>query len=155
MGLSDLGGVDYLAQLLTTKMSCSGCGEPIVAVVRGRQEYGPRALGHRSLLAVPDSDAIRGRMNRLKFRQWWRPVAPMIADEALETVFGCRIPSPYMTMAPKVLDGIRLRFPALAHKDGTARHQSVGRGDEPFIHELLLAVGQITGLAALINTSFN
>ena len=57
--------------------------KPIIAVVRGRQEYGPRALGHRSLLAVPDSDVMRDRMNRLKARQWYRPVAPMIANEAL------------------------------------------------------------------------
>ena len=53
---------------------------PIIAVVRGRQEFGPRALGHRSLLAVPDAD-MHDRMNRLKVRQWYRPVAPMIAED--------------------------------------------------------------------------
>merc|ERR1712228_654305 len=118
-------------------------------------EFGPRALGHRSLLAVPDSDAMRDHMNRLKVRQWYRPVAPMIADEALGDVFGREVKSPYMTMAPLVLEDIRKRFPALAHLDGTARQQSVGEDDEPWIHSLLLAVGKLTGLAALINTSFN
>lgn len=156
--LSTLGGVDYLAGLLADDNNVNTAGErhkPIIAVVRGRQEFGPRALGHRSLLAVPDSDDMRERMNRLKFRQWYRPVAPMIADEALEEVFGSAIKSPYMSMAPRVRDDVRARFPALAHLDGTARHQSVGKRDEPWIHELLIAVGRRTGLAALINTSFN
>merc|ERR1719265_1470714 len=79
----------------------------------------------------------------------------MIADEALDEVFGQEVKSTYMTMAPRVREHIRQRFPALAHLDGTARHQSVGRDDEPWLHALLLAVGKITGLAALINTSFN
>merc|ERR1712046_302142 len=57
--------------------------------------------------------------------------------------------------APRVLDDIRKQFPTLAHLDGTARHQSVDEGDEPWLHSLLLAVGKTTGLAALINTSFN
>merc|ERR1719463_866600 len=79
----------------------------------------------------------------------------MIADEALEEVFGHVVKSPYMTMAPRVRDDVRARFPALVHLDGTARHQSVGESHEPWIHALLLAVGRRTGLAALINTSFN
>ncbi|CAK0865733.1 unnamed protein product, partial [Prorocentrum cordatum] len=120
--------------------------KPIIAVVRGRQEFGPRALGHRSLVAVPDSQSMKDRMNRLKVRQWYRPVAPMIAEEALEEVFGEKVESPYMTMAPRVREEVRERFPALAHFDGTARHQSVSRSDEPWVHALLLAVGKLTGL---------
>ncbi|CAE7436598.1 nodU [Symbiodinium microadriaticum] len=150
--LSFLGGVDYLAALLAGE---NRTRKPIVAVVRGRQEFGPRALGHRSLLALPEGTEIKDRLNRLKFRQWYRPVAPMIADEDLEAVFGYVAKSPYMTMAPLVKEDIRVRFPALAHLDGTARHQSVGQADEPWIHALLLAVKKWTGLAALINTSFN
>merc|ERR1719265_669842 len=79
----------------------------------------------------------------------------MIADEALDEVFGQEVKSTYMTMAPRVREHIRKRFPALAHLDGTARHQSVSKDDEPWIHALLLAVGKRTGLAALINTSLN
>ena len=63
--------------------------KPIIAVVRGRQEFGPRALGHRSLLAVPDSHEMRERMNRLKARQWYRPVAPMIAEDELPRYVEC------------------------------------------------------------------
>ena len=140
---------EQLAEILT------GPTFPIVAVVRGRQEFGPRALGHRSLLAVPNSNEMRERMNRVKARQWYRPVAPMIADEDLEKVFGRVVKSPYMSMAPKVQDDVKEKFPALVHLDGTARHQSVGKEDEPWVHALLLAVGRRTGLAALINTSFN
>ena len=70
-------------------------------------------------------------------------------------VFGREVPSPYMSMAPRVLEHIQKRYPALAHLDGTARHQSVGKADEPWIHALLLAVGRRIGVAALINTSFN
>merc|ERR1712039_414288 len=105
--------------------------------------------------AVPDSDTMRDRMNRLKFRQWYRPVAPMIAEESLKEVFGSDVKSPFMTMAPQVQPEVRKRFPALAHVDGTVRHQSVGRSDEQWLHSLLDAVGKLTGLAVLINTSFN
>merc|ERR1719428_1615842 len=134
MKLSSLGGVEYLADLLAggrawIQNGGSETSKPIIAVVRGRQEVGPRALGHRSLLAVPDSDQMRDRLNKLKFRQWYRPVAPMIADEALEEVFGRDIRSPCMTMAPEVHPEVRERFPALVHLDGTARHQSVGIDD--------------------------
>ncbi|CAL1143546.1 unnamed protein product [Cladocopium goreaui] len=158
--LSSLGGVEYLADLLAggdpwLRQRNSSAEKPIVAVVRGRQEFGPRALGHRSLLAVPDSHQMRERMNRLKARQWYRPVAPMIAEEALGQVFGRHVSSPFMTMAPQVLPETRRSFPALSHLDGTARHQSVARTEEPWIHALLMAVGKRTGLAALINTSFN
>ena len=151
--LSELGDVEFLAELLTQNRSAEG--KPIIAVVRGRQEFGPRALGHRSLLAVPDTYEIKRRLNRLKFRQWYRPVAPMIAVEALEEVFGRVVLSTSMEFAPRVRRSVQGRFPALAHYDGTARHQSVSREDESWIHSLLLAVGRITGLAALINTSFN
>ena len=83
--LEALGGVDFLARLLASNRTDQ---KPIVAVVRGRQEFGPRALGHRSLLTVPDSPSVKARMNRLKFREWYRPVAPMIADDDLELAFG-------------------------------------------------------------------
>jgi carbamoyltransferase len=70
-------------------------------------------------------------------------------------VFGRFVKSSNMEMAPRVQAEMRVRFPALCHYDGTARHQSVGELDEPWLHALLLAVGKRTGLAGLINTSFN
>ena len=169
--VSRLGGLEYVAALLAgTEEFTEGEDfnhfndtvthpkhpkHPIIAVVRGRQEFGPRALGHRSLLAVTTDADMPDRMNRLKARQWYRPVAPMIAEEAMAQVFGKSVPSPYMTMAPMVKPEIRKRYPALSHFDGTARHQSVSKEDEPWVHALLMAVGKLTGLASLINTSFN
>jgi len=169
--VSRLGGFEYVAGLLAGQEEFIGTDfnhdndtvtkhlkhskHPIIAVVRGRQEFGPRALGHRSLLAVTTDADMPDRMNRLKARQWYRPVAPMIAEEAMTQVFGKGVPSPYMTMAPMVKPEIRKRYPALSHFDGTARHQSVSKEDEPWIHALLMAVGKLTGLASLINTSFN
>ena len=113
--------------------------DQVIGVVRGRAEFGPRALGHRSLLAVPDASDIKARLNRLKGREFYRPVAPMIASEALEAVFGAHrsVESPYMSMAPAVLPKVAERFPGLAHVDGTARHQSVSPRDEPWLHALL------------------
>eukprot|EP00438_Fugacium_kawagutii_P007388 Skav202179 [mRNA] locus=scaffold3078:179121:191066:- [translate_table: standard] len=155
--LSDLGGVEYLAELFAggPAWQKEPRKETPKPVVRGRSEFGPRALGHRSLLAFPDSQDMRDRMNRIKFREWWRPAAPMIAEEALEYVFGHTFRSRYMEFAPRVREEVRQRFVGLSHFDGTARHQSVAREDEPWLHALLLAVGRRTGLAALINTSFN
>eukprot|EP00438_Fugacium_kawagutii_P021036 Skav205794 [mRNA] locus=scaffold340:457962:459722:- [translate_table: standard] len=157
--LSDLGGVEYLAELLVggpnwQRNPLRKTPNPVIAVVRGRQEFGPRALGHRSLLAFPEEE-MRDRMNRIKFRQWYRPAAPMIAEEALEYVFGQKFLSTFMEFAPIVREEVRQRFPGLSHLDGTARHQSVRKADEPWVHALLLAVGRRTGLAAQINTSFN
>ncbi|CAK9065113.1 Nodulation protein NolO [Durusdinium trenchii] len=168
--LSKLGGIEYLAELLAggevwRRQRNHTADKPIVAVVRGRQEFGPRALGHRSLLAVPDGD-MKKRMNRLKARQWYRPVAPMIAEERVLGGGERRRPVFSRTMAPRVRPEIQKSFPSLVHLDGTARHQSVSQFDEAWIHALLLAVGRHTGLvarlkkkkemkAALINTSFN
>merc|ERR1712107_524301 len=81
--------------------------------------------------------------------------APMVASEALEQAFGRVVKSPYMDKAPVASEATRYSFPAFAHIDGTVRHQSVSREDEPWVHALLLAVGKLTGFAALINTSFN
>ena len=123
--LSELGGMEYLAALLAGTVDSARLASrngtahvtrhPIVAIVRGRQEFGPRALGHRSLLAVATDDEMPKRMNRLKAREWYRPVAPMIAEEALTEVFGHTVRSPYMTLAPVVKPEIRKCFPALAH----------------------------------------
>ena len=158
-GAERLAGVEQLAAILAGGDICAAdtcvTRRPIVAIVRGRQEFGPRALGHRSLVAVPDSDEVRERMNRLKHRQWYRPTAPVVAAEAMDDLFGRNVSSPYMSMAPRVRDAARAKYPALGHLDGTARHQSVDTSDEPWLHALLLAVGRLTGIAALINTSFN
>ena len=132
------------------------------AVVRGRQEVGPRALGHRSLLAVPTTRESCGRMNRIKHRDWYRPCAPVLNEESVKDVFevtfraGVSVTSsPYMSFAPLLRPAAQKSFPGIAHVDGTARPQTVSRARNPWLHRLLARVGASTGTPILINTSFN
>ena len=157
-GGDDAAAMDALAGLLA-------CGA-VVGVARGRSEFGPRALGHRSLLACPAHGGDGGdgggrgsgskdKLNRIKFRQWWRPVAPIVAVEDALRVFETLPRSPYMTFAPPLRPEAKEALPAIAHFDGTARPQVVAAADEPWLHALLMAVRNRTGWAVLINTSFN
>ena len=126
----------------------------VVGVARRRAEFGPRALGHRSLLAAPFGGA-KDAMNVIKFREWWRPVAPMVAVEDALRVFTTLPRSPYMSFAPDLTDEAKAALPAIVHFDGTARPQIVYAEEAPWLHALLVAVKRRTGWAVLINTSFN
>jgi carbamoyltransferase len=130
------------------------------AIVRGRQEVGPRALGHRSIIAIPRNTSMKERMNRIKKRAWYRPTAPVITEESTAQIFenfagGVPIKSPYMSFAPFLKDWVVDAFPAIAHVDGTARPQTVSASRNPWLHKLLLLIGDMTGAPILINTSFN
>ena len=127
----------------------------IIGVVRGRSEFGPRALGHRSLLADPSRPEIKERMNALKHREWWRPVAPMVAHEDMVRIFEEQVWSPYMSFAPRLQPRLNMALPAIAHFDGTARVQTVAADQDPWLHALLRAVAHRTGFAVLCNTSLN
>ena len=128
----------------------------IVAIVRGRSEFGPRALGHRSLVAVPHLQGMKERMNRLKYREWWRPVAPMVTIEDARRLFvGSQIWSPYMTFAVKIKNEYVASLPAVVHFDGSARLQTVDQKQNKWLWDLLEAVKKKTGKAMLCNTSFN
>ena len=117
-------------------------------------EFGPRALGHRSLLAWPGNAAVRDRLNVLKHRQPWRPCAPMVlVDDALR-VFTSFPRSPYMSFEAKLTPEAKEALPAILHFDGTARPQIVSKEDDPWLHALLLEVKEKTGWGVLINTSF-
>jgi carbamoyltransferase len=129
------------------------------AVVRGRQEVGPRALGHRSILAIPTDKEMNARMNRIKHREWYRPTAPVLNEEAVANIFenlkDTAIDSPYMSFAPLLQGWAIEAFPAIAHVDGTARPQTVKKSRNPWLWELLKYVGEAIGQPILINTSFN
>lgn len=127
----------------------------VIGVARGRSEFGPRALGHRSLLADPTRPGSKDRLNRLKHREWWRPTAPVVAREDALRVFEALPRSPYMSFAPALTPEASAALPGISHFDGTARPQTVSASDEPWLHALLLAVKARTGWAVLINTSFN
>ncbi|HEX8805077.1 MAG TPA: carbamoyltransferase C-terminal domain-containing protein [Acidimicrobiales bacterium] len=127
----------------------------VVGWFEGRSEYGPRALGHRSLLVDPRDPANLQRMNDIKGRESFRPVAPMVLLERAHEIFEGVLPSPYMLFVHRVRDEWRDRVAAAVHVDGTARAQTVDRADEPAVAALLDAFDRLTGVPVLINTSFN
>jgi carbamoyltransferase len=128
----------------------------IVAWFQGRSEYGPRALGHRSLLAHPGFPRNLERMNDVKGREQFRPVAPMVLAERASEIFGRGpIPSPYMLFVHDVAPEWKERIPTVTHVDGTARIQSVDRRDEPLVARMLECFERRTGLPVVVNTSLN
>ena len=127
----------------------------IVAWFQGRSEYGPRALGHRSLLADPRRAENLSRLNDVKGREQFRPVAPMVSLERAEEIFEGVVPSPYMLFVHRVRPAWRHQLAAVTHVDGTARAQTVDRRREPLVAALLDAFARRTGVPVLVNTSLN
>ncbi|MEZ5099651.1 MAG: carbamoyltransferase C-terminal domain-containing protein [Thermoleophilia bacterium] len=127
----------------------------VVAWVQGRSEFGPRALGHRSLLADPRREANLERLNDVKGREQFRPIAPMVLAERAAEVFEGVLPSPYMLFTHRVREPWRSRIPAVVHVDGTARVQTVDRRAEPLVAGLLDAFERRTGVPVVVNTSLN
>jgi carbamoyltransferase len=128
----------------------------VVAWFQGRSEMGPRALGHRSLLAHPGRAENLERLNDVKGREQFRPVAPMVLLERAAEIFeGGPIPSPHMLFTHRVRNGWEARIPAVVHVDGTARIQTVARDEEPLVHRMISAFEQRTGLPVVVNTSLN
>jgi carbamoyltransferase len=126
----------------------------VVGWFEGRSEYGPRALGHRSLLADPRDQGNRRRMNDLTGREAFRPAAPMVALDRAADIFEGVLPSPHMSFVHRVRPEWRERIPAVVHVDGTARAQTVDRADEPVLARLLDAFDRITGVPVLVNAGF-
>ncbi|MFP5405497.1 MAG: carbamoyltransferase, partial [Gammaproteobacteria bacterium] len=128
----------------------------IVALYQGRSEFGPRALGHRSILGDPRQDFVRDWINaRVKEREWFRPLAPIVLLEEAGRFFDIRRPSPFMQFAAPVHPEAAKLIPAVTHVDCTARLQTVGEHDDPFLRGLLQAFNARTGIPVLLNTSFN
>jgi carbamoyltransferase len=128
----------------------------IVGWFQGAAEWGPRALGNRSILADPRRAEMKDILNqRIKHRETFRPFAPSIAEEATGEFFEKTHPSPFMTFAYPVRPEKRGVIPAPTHVDGTARLQTVSRTANPLYWKLLRAVGDLTGVPVVLNTSFN
>jgi carbamoyltransferase len=128
----------------------------IVAWFQGRSEFGPRALGRRSLLAHPGHQANLSRLNDVKGREQFRPVAPMVLAERAAEIFGRGpIPSPYMLFVHDVDPAWRDRLPAVVHVDGTARIQTVQAAADPLLARMLTEFERRTGLPVVVNTSLN
>src|SRR5438874_1360845 len=130
----------------------------VVAWYRGRMEFGPRALGHRSILADPGGAEMRDRINAMvKMREAFRPFAPAGTIEQVDRWFdvppGTELP--YMIVTVDVRPEFRHALPAITHVNGSARVQTVAAADNAAFHELLRAVGRTTGREMVLNTSFN
>jgi carbamoyltransferase len=127
----------------------------LVGWFQGRAEFGPRALGNRSLLADPRRPENLDRLNNVKGREQFRPVAPMVLVERADEIFsGGPIPSPYMLFVHDVDSQWRQRIPAVTHVDGTARIQTVDTG-KPLLHRMISHFESRTGVPVVVNTSFN
>ncbi len=159
---------EYEDQVSTTRLgsladACEAAAEligagTVIAWYRGRMEFGPRALGHRSILADPGLPEMRDRVNALvKMREAFRPFAPAVSLEQVDHWF--EVPAatelPYMTVNVDVRPEHRESLPAITHVNGSARVQTVSRQDNAEFHELLGAVGRHTGREMVLNTSFN
>ena len=154
----------FQSPLHITKVKHSGATEvaallakgKIVGVMRGAAEMGPRALGHRSILANPCIADMKDTINRLvKGRENYRPFAPVVPETELANWFVNPQPSPYMSFTLRFREDKETLVPAVVHADGTGRVQSVSTNNAPWLHECVWAFAQHTQIPVLLNTSFN
>jgi len=128
----------------------------VVGWFQGRTEWGPRALGNRSILANPNREDMKDILNaRIKRREWFRPFAPAVLAERQAEVFEHDHPSPFMLHVYKLRPAWREKLPAVNHVDDSGRLQSVARDENPLYYDLIKRFSQRTGIPVLLNTSFN
>ncbi|WP_250500676.1 carbamoyltransferase C-terminal domain-containing protein [Caballeronia sp. GAWG1-5s-s] len=127
----------------------------VIGWYQGRTEFGPRALGARSILASPIDPSMQARLNEIKDREDFRPVAPVVMEEHAADWFVDARVAPFMLFVFDVREDMKSRIPAVTHIDGTARVQTVNRPQHPLYYDLLAAFKARTGVPVLVNTSFN
>jgi carbamoyltransferase len=143
------------AQLFTEVSGHIADGK-VVGWFQGGMEFGPRALGNRSIVADPRRANMKDILNsRIKHRETYRPFAPSILEERVAQVFERSEPSPFMLMVYRVRPEMRDRLPAITHVDGTGRLQTVSGRTNPRYHALITAFEKRTGIPLVLNTSFN
>lgn len=130
--------------------------QKIVSVFGGGSESGRRALGNRSILADPRQDSMRELINqKVKHRQWYRPFAPSMLREKVSEWFERDDDSPYMNIVLNFKEEVKIKVPAVVHKDGTARVQTVTEKDNPWYYNFLKSWDKKSGVPIILNTSFN
>jgi carbamoyltransferase len=128
----------------------------VVGWFQGRMEFGPRALGNRSIVADPRRADMKDVLNtRIKHRETYRPFAPSVLEEKAADIFERSEPSPFMLMVYKVKESQRARIPAVTHVDNTGRLQTVSAATNPRYHALISEFDRQTGVPLVLNTSFN
>jgi carbamoyltransferase len=154
--------------LRTYKLHCANLADPagtaadllaqgkILGWFQGRMEFGPRALGSRSILADPRDPEMNAKVNNaVKFREWWRPFAPSLKKEAASEYLESAADSPFMILTAQVRPERRGAIPAVTHVDGSARPQTVEKEINPLYWRLIDEFGKRTGVPVILNTSFN
>ncbi len=137
----------------TAELLASG---KIIGWFQGRMEFGPRALGHRSILADPRDPEMNSKVNNaVKFREWWRPFAPSLLKEVAGQYLEHACDSPFMILTNPVRPEMRSVIPSVTHVDGSARPQTVEKEINPLYWNLIHEFGERTGVPVLMNTSFN
>ncbi len=130
-------------------------GNP-VAWFQGRMEFGPRALGGRSILGCPSAPGVADRINaQIKFRERWRPFCPSMLDTVGPQMLGSEHPAPFMTFTFEVAEEWKTRVPEVVHQDGTSRAQVLKRVYNPRYYDLMLEMEKLTGNGVVLNTSLN
>lgn len=128
----------------------------VVMWFQGGAEMGPRALGHRSILASPVKAETRDFINaHVKFREMFRPLAPIVLEDRARDYFDCAAASPFMLFSPPVKPATRDRAPAIVHVDGTARLQTLAASANPLLHRVIREFEGLSGVPIVLNTSFN
>jgi carbamoyltransferase len=146
---------ERLSDTVETTAALLAKGNP-VAWFQGRMEFGPRALGNRSILGDPGHGGIAERINaQIKYRERWRPFCPSMLDRVAPEILQSEHPSPYMTLTFDVAESWRGRIPEVVHEDGTARAQVVTPASNPRYYRLLEALEDRSGNAVVLNTSLN
>jgi carbamoyltransferase len=131
-------------------------GGRIIGWFQGREEWGPRALGNRSIFCNPGLPDMKATLNaRIKNREPFRPFAPIVREQDLATCFAGSHPVPFMIVVYRVRPEWAARLPAITHQDGTARVQTIRRDQNELVYDLLGRFCELTGLPTLLNTSFN
>jgi carbamoyltransferase len=145
-----------LSEDLAARTAAQIADGKVVGWFQGRMEFGPRALGNRSILADPRRADMKDILNsRIKLREPFRPFCPSVLAECAGEYFENDYPSPFMVMAYKIKPAMRTAIPAVVHNDGTGRLQTVEREVSPLYWKLIRAFGDRTGVPVLLNTSFN
>ena len=130
-------------------------GNP-VAWFQGRMEFGPRALGGRSILGCPSAAGVADRINeQIKFRERWRPFCPSMLDTVGPQMLQTDHPAPFMTFTFEVAEEWKARVPEVVHEDGTARAQVLKRAYNPRYYDLMVELEKLTGNGVVLNTSLN
>ena len=147
---------DYLGDTSYLNLAKDISDNKICALFQGKMEYGPRALGHRSIIANPRNPQIREDINlKFKKREWFQPFCPSILEEEREKLFKVSYPNKYMTCAFTVKDEFAEELPSIVHVDNTARPQFVEKKDDEYYFNLLKELQKINKYGVVLNTSFN